>query len=68
KGNPKGQDHEGQDEKKKQKKAMSGKELAQSLNERWRGRFFVVSKYSLDTLMVKRSDLVKAPKKSSKSD
>ncbi|MGA8259090.1 MAG: DUF4340 domain-containing protein, partial [Arenicellales bacterium] len=42
KGNPKGQDHEGQDEKKKQKKAMSGKELAQSLNERWRGRFFVV--------------------------
>jgi hypothetical protein len=55
-------------EKKNHDKAMTGKELAQSLNERWQGRYFEVSKYTLDTLMVKRSDLVKSPKKSSKSD
>jgi len=35
-----------------------GELLAQRLNERWRERWFVVSQYALDALLVARADLV----------
>lgn len=37
----------------------TGEQLAKALNERWRGRSFVVSQYTMDDLLVRRSDLVK---------
>lgn len=65
----KSQSGAGNKDNKEKKPAVSGGELAQNLNKLWHGRYFVVSKYSLDTLNVHRSDLVKAktPKKSSKA-
>jgi len=35
-----------------------GEALARDLNDRWRGRVFVVSQYALDSLLVRRADLV----------
>jgi len=65
-GDDKAQDGAG-DEKAggKKEQSIGGKELAKSLNRRWRGRFFVVSQYSLDALEMRHSDLVKKPKKAS---
>jgi hypothetical protein len=36
-----------------------GEELASVLDDRWRGRSFIVSQYTLDDLLVRRKDLVK---------
>lgn len=36
-----------------------GEQLASALDDRWRGRSFVVSQYALDDLLVRREDLVK---------
>lgn len=36
-----------------------GEQLARALDDRWRGRSFVVSQYTLDDLLVRREDLVK---------
>jgi hypothetical protein len=49
----------------KKEQSIGGKELAENLNRRWRGRFFVVSQYSLDALKMRHSDLVKKPKTAS---
>lgn len=39
---------------------VNGEQLAGDLNQRWRDRLFVVSQYSLDSLIVRQSDLIKA--------
>lgn len=57
-----GQNGKGQD---KGDQNTDGKQLAAELNHRWNGRFFVVSQYSLDSLKMRRSDLVKKPEKAS---
>ncbi|MDZ7840601.1 MAG: DUF4340 domain-containing protein [Gammaproteobacteria bacterium] len=36
-----------------------GEQLASTLDDRWRGRWFVVSQYALDDVLVRREDLVK---------
>lgn len=41
-----------------------GEQLARNLEERWRGRSFVVSQYALDDLLVRRADLVTTPEES----
>ena len=37
-----------------------GEQLARSLNKRWRGRAFSVPRYALDSLLVRRADLIQA--------
>lgn len=44
-----------------------GEQLARELNLRWQNRYFVVSQYALDALMVKRADLLKGPENTSGS-
>jgi len=38
--------------------ARGGEDLAGELNRRWRGRSFIVSRHALDSLLVRRDDLV----------
>lgn len=39
----------------------SGAHLVRALNDRWRSRSFVVSQYALDSLLVRRADLIDGP-------